>query len=101
MARIRIELLRKRFEMLARDLGWRLADHDKPVATWEGCYALQDYAPYYVKRYVGDGGGESNVSGYLSTRREMLAWIEGAEAAVKALQPLINRLKDDVLEANG
>ncbi len=82
---IRIELLRKRFEMLARDLGWPLADHNKPVKEWSGCYAFQDYAPYYVKQYANESGAERNVSGYLSTRKEMLAWIEGAECAVKAL----------------
>jgi hypothetical protein len=83
---IRIELLHKRFAMLARDLGWTVTDHKKPVAEWEGSYAFENFAPYHVKQYVGSGGGEYNVSGYVSTRREMLCWIEGAEAAVKALK---------------
>lgn len=84
MATIRIELLRKRFEMLARDLGWRLANHDKPVATWEGCYALCE-SPLYVTQYTGPTGGERYVTPNIMSRKEMLAWIEGAECAAKAM----------------
>lgn len=86
MAAINMKLLENRFAMLARDLGWPLA-HQKtePVKEWEGKYHLAKF-PLAVIQYVGDGGGERNVSGYISTRREMLAWIEGAECAVKAMR---------------
>jgi hypothetical protein len=83
MARIRSELLTKRFEMLCRDLGWRVADHSKTTTEWEGCYTIQQ--PWHIVRYVGTGGGERRVADVM-TRAELLAWIEGAEAAVRALK---------------
>lgn len=85
MAAISMKLLENRFAMLARDLGWPLA-HQKtePVKEWKGKYHLAKF-PLAVIQYVGDGGGERNVF-RASTRKELLAWIEGAECAAKALK---------------
>jgi len=83
MARIRIELLQKRFEMLCRDLDWQQTDYSKGTfKDWEGTYTIQQ--PWHIVQYANASGAEKRITDPM-TRAEMLAWIEGAEAAVKAL----------------
>lgn len=85
MATIRRQLIEKRFEMLAKDLGWRDGE-------WKGkpYISKEQYGWRVWKLTTPTGSGETDIARF-TTSREMLAWIEGAECAVKAMKEAYTR----------